>query len=299
MQISDLNASLETYFLTPQGRKFRVQDDNESINDSDIIDGCNLFKVMSVSLNKVDFRQSEEDDNNGNSDEAHIDDIKAIIEKTVNFQDMYNDEERMDAKIGFICFERMSPILLKWLFILQDVSDNLPSSRFSHFKHTIATFNCQEVRFNIYNDTLPDIDNLEVSVPLIDQLSSSSLTEVRFFFYDMSAEMDKISNEESSQVTFKTKSMKIDTSLPLYDMSNVYSLEVHSDNDDNDTSRLGCTFDFDNFDISFKMGKTIDFEKLMIKEGMTITLFSSSSLSSLPIIMPFFKSNIVKRVSLI
>ena len=200
MRISDLNASLETFFLTPQGRKFRVQDDNDSINDADIIDGCNLFKVMTVSLNKVDFQQDEDDNNDNNNNDsnnevAHIHDIKASIEKTVKFQDMYNDEERMDAKIGFICFEKMSPILLKWLFILQDVSDNLPNSRFSHFKHTFATFNCQEVRFNIYNDTLPDVDNLEVSVPLIDQLSSSSLTEVRFFFYDMSAEMDKISNE--------------------------------------------------------------------------------------------------------
>lgn len=53
IQISDMNASLETFFLTPSGRKFRVQDNNDSIPDADIVDGCNLFKVMSVELNKL------------------------------------------------------------------------------------------------------------------------------------------------------------------------------------------------------------------------------------------------------
>jgi len=199
IQISDMFASMETFFLTPKGKKFRVQDDNDSIPDGDIVDGCNLFKIMSIQLNKIDFQQFEESD-----EVAHIDNVKATIEKTVSFEGQYNDEERMTASIGFLCFEKVSPVLLNWLFILQgsiiiiivinitiviiiitiiiDVSDNLPGSRFSHFKHTIASLSCQEVRFNFYPDTLPHIENLDVACPILDQSLS---TEVCFFFYKM------------------------------------------------------------------------------------------------------------------
>jgi hypothetical protein len=131
-------ASLETFFLTPNGKKFRVQDNNDSIPDADIVDGCNLFKVMSVELNKLgnsnntpfsnlqnsltkiifllDFKQFDDSD-----ELAYIDNINGKIEKTVKFEGQYNDEERMNASVGFVCFEKLSPVLLNWLFILQGI----------------------------------------------------------------------------------------------------------------------------------------------------------------------------------
>jgi len=112
--------------------------------------------------------------------------------------------------------------------------------------------------------------------------------------------MEKTSNEGTSQVSFKSNRLKIDTLLSVNDMSTIYSIDVldspnDNDNDDDDfASRIGTSFDFDTFCIDFKMGASVDFEKLMISEGMAISfindktsLLSSSSSSS------FFKSNIV------
>lgn len=103
--------------------------------------------------------------------------------------------------------------------------------------------------------------------------------------------MEKTSNESTSLVTFKSSRLKIDTLLPVRDLCAIYSLDVDDrSNDGVNASKIGCSFDFDTFCMDMTMGASVDFQKLMISEGMTISLINdkTSSPSS-----SFFKSNIV------
>ena len=102
--------------------------------------------------------------------------------------------------------------------------------------------------------------------------------------------MEKTSNEGTSQVSFKSNRLKIDTLLSVNDLRTTYSIDVlDSPDDDVVASKIGSSFDFDTFCIDFMMGASVDFEKLMISEGMTIILINDkASVSS-----SFLKSNIV------
>jgi hypothetical protein len=102
--------------------------------------------------------------------------------------------------------------------------------------------------------------------------------------------MEKTSNEGTSLVTFKSSRLKIDTLLPVREMCTIYSLEVNDSSNDATASKIGCSFDFDTFCMDMTMGTSVDFQKLMISEGMSISLINDKSSSSSS---SFFKSNIV------
>ena len=62
----------------------------------------------------------------------------------------YRDKETMAVSCDTVCFHRCSTELLEWMFILQDISNNLPNSRFAHVKTTTMTADVSEMYYNCY-----------------------------------------------------------------------------------------------------------------------------------------------------
>jgi hypothetical protein len=73
-----------------------------------------------------------------------------IVENSLTFQ----DTEKLSASFDTLCFNHLGDIMLKWLFVLQDVSNKIPSSRFSHARRiTHLMFTCKSMHFAVCVDS--------------------------------------------------------------------------------------------------------------------------------------------------
>jgi hypothetical protein len=74
-------------------------------------------------------------------------DVNVSIHKTVRNTGDHIDSEDMVVSVGDVRFHKVDPLFLNWLCILQHTSDKIPSSRFSHPKHSTMSVRVDSVYF--------------------------------------------------------------------------------------------------------------------------------------------------------
>jgi hypothetical protein len=95
---------------------------------SDPLEECDLEKRIHVEVALIQFLGQETD--------CSVSLVNVTIVKAVHntMADLFIDHETIEATIGMIHFEYLTNLFLDWLLILQNLSDQVPSSRFGHMK---------------------------------------------------------------------------------------------------------------------------------------------------------------------
>ena len=83
---------------------------------------------------------------------AFVDSVDLAIVKNVFNDDPFIDKEVMTGTISEVKFPDTSNQLLHWLLVLQEISDNLPSSRFSNMKDNEINVNIDDMQFRTFPD---------------------------------------------------------------------------------------------------------------------------------------------------
>jgi hypothetical protein len=218
----------------------------------------NKDKVMKGGVKRIDFHTHRTDT------VAYVEEVSGIKIKRVFNENDFIDNDRMSGYAKAIHFEKIHPELLDWLLVLQDTSNKLPDSRFSHMKNSEMYFHGDTVLFS----TQP-VSSAYVPPPLAPLAGSTKSHEqqqpaeadhdppldtlehipvdpdhwVCFRLRNMVAKRELPHNEVDILIDIRSDKFTVRTSLPQTALSHMYALDavgdydvVDSDDDSSSTS---------------------------------------------------------------
>lgn len=207
-------------------------------------------KIMSVVVQGVDFVGLQ----------SSVYDVNVTIEKIVRNVGDHIDNENMSVSVGDVRFHKVDPLFLNWLCVLQHTSDKIPSSRFSHPKHSSMSVTVKSAYFTSgYSDA--ETDSWQGCY--VDGITVGKTSEA---------------GNPLSTFTIGIDKLNLRTEYSPFNMLQRYAFKMSING-----YRYGFIYNFDNMKIVFDLAENLDI-KLVAADSFK---FSHSIRSGLtPIVMP-------------
>jgi hypothetical protein len=231
---------------------------DEDYSSRNVILSPNVEKVMSGKIEKISFRLGapvitatpgtpatgegwREMTVNDEATNNIVEGVVGLKTLRVNNEKTFIDDDCIDAKVTTVRFNNMTSLLIDWMIILQDASNRLPSSRFSHSKNnkmlaTIDTIEFSTKPVHFHYDTLQWRQWMASSF-LIPSLTEIPLNEnrlVSFFFRNLSVDMSRPVGRLDSEWIMKSKVLEMKTRLLTSDLEEQFSISLLSSGKEED-----------------------------------------------------------------
>lgn len=198
-----------------------------------IVFSPNFEKLMGGDVGKVTFQLA------GSKHVRTVEGISMRKVLKVSNEGNFIDDDDMAITMENARFERVDVKMMDWLIIMQDTSNRLPSSRFSHEKNSTMTFHTP----SFYFETQPpkfDLDIYSIPIPKDEEslpLPKVPLDENRWLSFqlvDFKVHKYLAAGFLDSQYSMDICKMEISTIMPNSDLEEQYYISMMSGVQDED-----------------------------------------------------------------